>query len=51
MLFRSHAWVGIRDVILDYVRRPLLRLTLLALLWAWLLALAVWLLRILIGVM
>lgn len=46
-----HAWVGMRDVILDYVRAPLLRLALLALLWGWLLVLAVWLLRILIGVM
>lgn len=46
-----HAWVGMRDVILDYVRWPLLRLTLLALLWTWLLVLAVWLVRVLIGVM
>lgn len=46
-----HAWVGVRDVILDYVRSPLVRLALLALLWAWLLVLAVWLVRILIGVM
>lgn len=35
-----HAWVGVRDVILDYVRPPLLRLALLALLWGWLLLLA-----------
>jgi succinate dehydrogenase / fumarate reductase membrane anchor subunit len=42
-----HAWVGVRDVILDYVRPPLLRLSLLALLWGWLLVLAVWLARIL----
>lgn len=46
-----HAWVGVRDVILDYVRSPLVRLALLALLWGWLLVLAVWLVRILIGVM
>lgn len=46
-----HAWVGIRDVILDYVRVPLLRLALLALLWGWILVLAVWLVRLLIGVM
>lgn len=46
-----HAWVGMRDIILDYARSPLLRLTLLALLWGWLLALGVWLVRILLGVM
>jgi succinate dehydrogenase / fumarate reductase membrane anchor subunit len=46
-----HAWVGVRDVLLDYVRPPLLRLALLALLWGWLLVLAVWLVRILIKVM
>lgn len=46
-----HAWVGVRDIILDYARAPLLRLLLLALLWGWLLVLAVWLLRILVGVM
>lgn len=51
MALLVHAWVGIRDVILDYVRPPLLRLALLALLWVWLLLLAVWLVRILIGVM
>ncbi|GAB4300575.1 MAG: succinate dehydrogenase, hydrophobic membrane anchor protein [Thiohalomonadaceae bacterium] len=46
-----HAWVGVRDVLLDYVRQPLLRLALLALLWGWLLVLAIWLVRILVGVM
>lgn len=46
-----HAWVGMRDILLDYVRQPLLRLVLLALLWGWLLVLTIWLVRILVGVM
>lgn len=46
-----HVWVGVRNVILDYVRPAALRLTVLALLWGWLLFLAVWLLRILLRVM
>jgi succinate dehydrogenase / fumarate reductase membrane anchor subunit len=46
-----HCWVGIRDVILDYAgQRPWLRLTLLALLGAWLLLLALWMLRVLLSV-
>lgn len=43
-----HAWVGIRDVILDYAGgEPMLRLLLLALLGGWLIAMGIWALRIL----
>ena len=46
-----HAWVGMRDIILDYLgHRPAMRLLLLSLLGGWLLALGLWLLRILLGV-
>jgi succinate dehydrogenase / fumarate reductase membrane anchor subunit len=42
-----HAWVGVRDVILDYAgHRPGLRLLLLAVLGGWLIALAMWVVRI-----
>lgn len=42
-----HAWVGMRDVILDYAGRfPAIRLMLLVLLGGWLIMLALWLLRI-----
>lgn len=54
LLFLSllgHAWVGIRDIVLDYVRLPQARLLLLALLLGWLLVLAFWLVRILLQVM
>ncbi|MEJ2406358.1 MAG: succinate dehydrogenase, hydrophobic membrane anchor protein [Candidatus Thiodiazotropha sp.] len=45
-----HAWVGIRDVILDYAGRlPGLRLFLLALLGGWLIAEGFWILRILLA--
>jgi succinate dehydrogenase / fumarate reductase, membrane anchor subunit len=38
-----HIWVGVRDVILDYAGHfAALRLTLLALLGAWLIVLAIW---------
>jgi succinate dehydrogenase / fumarate reductase membrane anchor subunit len=44
-----HAWVGIRDVILDYAGRlPWLRLMLLTLLGGWLIVLGFWILRIVI---
>ncbi len=47
-----HAWVGVRDVILDYAgQRPGWRLALLALLGAWLMVLAVWMLHIVLGVL
>jgi succinate dehydrogenase / fumarate reductase membrane anchor subunit len=45
-----HAWVGVRDIILDYAgQRPWLRLGLLTLLGGWLMVLGVWVLRILIS--
>lgn len=47
----GHAWVGIRDIVLDYVRLPQARLLLLALLLGWLLVLAIWLLLIMLRVM
>lgn len=44
-----HSWVGIRDVILDYAGRNAgIRLLLLALLGGWLIAQAVWLVRLLV---
>ncbi len=47
-----HLWVGIRDVILDYAGRwPALRLTLLALLGGGLIALGIWVLKVLLMVM
>lgn len=42
-----HAWVGVRDVILDYAgQHPALRLVLLAVLGGWLIVLGVWCVRI-----
>lgn len=41
-----HAWVGLRDVVLDYVRPLALRLCALALLGGGLAAAAIWVLRI-----
>jgi succinate dehydrogenase / fumarate reductase membrane anchor subunit len=47
-----HAWVGIRDVILDYAgQSPSMRLLLLSLLGAWLIALGIWVTRIMMMVM
>lgn len=43
-----HAWVGMRDIILDYVRPLGLRLSALVLTAGWLAALAVWTARIFI---
>lgn len=44
-----HAWVGIRDVILDYAGRfPAIRLLLLALLGGWLIAMGFWVVRIVV---
>lgn len=44
-----HAWVGVRDVILDYAgHRHGLRLLLLALLGGWLIALGLWVARIVV---
>lgn len=45
-----HAWIGIRDVILDYVTNLGIRLLLLSLLGAWLMLLALWAIRILLRV-
>lgn len=44
----SHAWVGMRDVLLDYVKPFALRLTLLILLAVGLLVMALWVIRILL---
>ncbi len=47
-----HAWVGLRDVILDYAgQSPSMRLLLLSLLGGWLIALGIWAMRIMIKVM
>lgn len=44
-----HSWVGMRDIILDYAGQHAgIRLLLLGLLGGWLIALAVWLVRLLI---
>ncbi|CAK0759748.1 Succinate dehydrogenase hydrophobic membrane anchor subunit [Gammaproteobacteria bacterium] len=43
----AHIWVGVRDVILDYLSPPWLRHILLALLALWLFALGLWVLLIL----
>ncbi|MCK9381844.1 MAG: succinate dehydrogenase, hydrophobic membrane anchor protein [Sulfuritalea sp.] len=43
-----HAWVGIRDVLMDYVHPPALRVSALALLLFSLLAIAAWVMRILL---
>ncbi len=47
MLF-THAWVGVRDVLIDYVRPYPLRVTLLTLLGFGLLMMSLWMLRILL---
>ncbi len=44
-----HAWVGVRDVILDYVNPLAIRLSLLAILASGLLATAIWLADILLA--
>lgn len=43
-----HAWVGVRDVVMDYVRSAAARFVLLAVIAASLLAMLVWSLRILL---
>lgn len=43
-----HAWVGVRDVLLDYVRAPWLRLLALALLAVVLVAQALWVATVLV---
>lgn len=42
-----HSWIGVRDVIIDYVRPFMLRLTLLAMVAGGLLATLLWVLRVL----
>lgn len=48
-LLLLHAWIGLRDVILDYIRNVLLRLTILSLSGLALLTLGFWALWILLG--
>jgi succinate dehydrogenase / fumarate reductase membrane anchor subunit len=45
-----HAWVGLRDVMMDYVRPVPLRISLLALLWVTLAGLAIWVLQVIFSV-
>lgn len=45
----AHAWVGIRDVMLDYIKPFALRLTLLVLLAVALTLMALWIIRILLS--
>jgi len=51
MALLIHAWVGMRDVILDYVHDTALRLGMLTLIGLALLACGLWVLDILLGVM
>ena len=55
LLFLSilfHAWIGMRDVILDYAgQRPGLRFILVVALAGWLLVLGVWIARVMVRVM
>jgi len=44
----THAWIGIRDVIMDYVSHDGLRFTLLAVLGFYLIAMTVWMAKIMI---
>ena len=48
LLLLSHAWVGMRDVFMDYVKPYVLRLTLLILLAMGLIIMALWVLQILL---
>lgn len=43
-----HAWVGVRDVLMDYVKPPVLRVPALTLLGISLVAIAAWVVRILL---
>ncbi len=45
-----HSWVGMRDVIIDYLRPAVIRLAALVLLATWLLVLGLWSFWLLIGV-
>ncbi len=44
----AHAWVGIRDVVVDYVHTFWIRLTILALIAFYLIAMMIWVLRFLL---
>lgn len=44
----THSWVGMRDVLIDYIHISWLRHTLIALLALWICALGIWLILILI---
>ncbi|HID45376.1 MAG TPA: succinate dehydrogenase, hydrophobic membrane anchor protein [Chromatiaceae bacterium] len=46
-----HAWIGVRDVILDYIKPPGLRLAVLAAVFIFLLTCGLWVLSILMGVL
>ncbi|HEC07216.1 MAG TPA: succinate dehydrogenase, hydrophobic membrane anchor protein [Thiolapillus brandeum] len=46
-----HAWIGVRDVILDYVKLPGLRLAALATVFAFLLTCGLWVASILMGLL
>ncbi len=46
-----HAWVGVRDVVLDYIHPPGLRLMMLGLVFSFLLVCGFWVLSILMGVL
>jgi len=43
----AHIWVGVRDIIIDYISRPWLRYILLSLLALWLFSLGLWVLLLL----
>ena len=51
ILLLLHAWVGVRDVVLDYVRPAALRLLVLAAVLAFLLACGLWALAVLVAVL
>ncbi len=46
----AHAWVGMRDVLMDYVHKDATRFALLTLVWMLLAAIGVWVLRIMLTV-
>jgi len=50
LMLLLHAWVGVRDVVLDYVKPAALRLLVLAAVLAFLLACGLWALVVLVGV-
>ncbi|MDX1812203.1 MAG: succinate dehydrogenase, hydrophobic membrane anchor protein [Gammaproteobacteria bacterium] len=48
LFLMAHAWVGIRDVVMDYVHPDAIRFSVLAILAFYLMAMTVWMLRIFI---